>query len=174
MLDSSDPRWVDPDVVRAAQRGDTLALNEVLDRLTPYVERVCGPIALDSGSDAAQDTLIAVMRALPTLRDPVALVGWVRAIAVREAVRHARRDARHRGSSDDLLERVPAPGDPTLAADVRDVLERLTPEHRAVLVLRDLEGFDEAATAEVLNLPEGTIKSRLHRARGRFRKEWGS
>ncbi|WP_231635296.1 sigma factor-like helix-turn-helix DNA-binding protein [Luteipulveratus halotolerans] len=52
------------------------------------------------------------------------------------------------------------------------MLERLSPEHRAVLVLRDLEGVDEATTAQLLALPEGTIKSRLHRARRRFRTEW--
>lgn len=173
MLDSSDPRYVDPDVVRAAQQGDTLALNEVLDRLAPYVGRICGSIALDSGPDAAQETLIAVMRSLPTLRDPVALQGWTRAIAVREAVRHARRDAQPRTDAD-RLDAIPAPGDPTLAADIRDVLERLSPEHRAVLVLRDAEGLDEQATAAILNLPEGTIKSRLHRARRRFRKEWNA
>jgi DNA-directed RNA polymerase specialized sigma24 family protein len=54
------------------------------------------------------------------------------------------------------------------------VLDRLTPHHRAVLVLRDLEGLDEASVAAVLDLPVGTIKSRLHRARRLFRKEWSA
>jgi RNA polymerase sigma-70 factor (ECF subfamily) len=159
-------------LVRAAQGGDTLAMHELLDRLTPYVGRICGPIALSSGPDAAQETLVAVFRSLRTLRDPAALHGWVRAIAVREAVRVARAD--RRAVPDDALVDLPAPGDPQLAVDVRDVLARLSPEHRAVLVLRDLEGLDERDTARLLDVPEGTAKSRLHRARLSFRRAWRS
>ncbi len=167
-----DPYLADAALVRAAQGGDTLALNDLLDRLGPYVARICGPIALVSGPDAAQDTLIAVFRALPTLREPAALRGWVRAIAVREAVRHATRDMRNEPLDTALLTVLPTREDPQLRTDVRAVLDLLTPHHRAVLVLRDLEGLDEASVAAVLDLPVGTIKSRLHRARRLFRKEW--
>ena len=156
-------------LVRAAQRGDTLALHDLLDALAPYVARICGPIALDDAPDAAQEALIAVFRGLRTLREPAALHGWVRAIATREAVRVARRRTLRAA---DTLPDLPARGDPELAADVRDVLARLTPEHRAVLVLRDLEGLDEAAAAALLAVPEGTVKSRLHRARRSFREAW--
>jgi RNA polymerase sigma-70 factor (ECF subfamily) len=48
----------------------------------------------------------------------------------------------------------------------------MDPEQRAVLVLRDLEGLSEQEAAEVLNVAQGTVKSRLHRARARFRREW--
>lgn len=161
-------------VVRAAQRGDTVAMNVVLEQLTPYVGRICGPIALDSGPDAAQDALIAILRALPSLREPRALYGWARAIAVREAVRHATRNARTHATSPDTLAAIPDRGDPQLDADVRDVLQRLSPQHRAVLMLRDLEGLDEATAAAVLHLPVGTVKSRLHRARQMFRKAWNA
>jgi RNA polymerase sigma-70 factor (ECF subfamily) len=162
----------DPEgLVRAAQGGDTLAMNELLDGLAPYVGRICGPIALADGPDATQEALIAVFRGLRRLENPAALFGWVRAIAVREAVRVARR--RQRQVPADLSE-LPAPDDPQLAVQVQDVLARLSPEHRAVLVLRDLEGMDEQAAAAVLEVPTGTAKSRLHRARASFRKAWGS
>lgn len=157
--------------VRAAQRGDTLAMAELLDELAPYVSRICGPIALDQGPDAAQETLVAVFRSLRTLKEPAALHGWVRAIAVREAVRLARREARAVLAD---LSTLPSRGDPQLGADIRDVLERLSPEHRAVLVLRDVEGLDERAAAELLDIRVGTVKSRLHRARDTFRKAWTS
>jgi RNA polymerase sigma factor (sigma-70 family) len=165
-VDGADAR-----LVRAAQAGDTLAMNELLDRLTPYVGRICGPIALAQGDDATQEALVAVFRALRDLREPAALYGWVRQIAVREAVRVARRD---RHSIPGRLTDVPAPGDPLLAADIRDVLTRLSPEHRAVLTLRDVEGLDERVAAELLGIPTGTVKSRLHRARDSFRKAWTS
>jgi len=155
-------------LVRGAQRGDGMAMQELLDVLAPYVGRLCGPIALQDGPDAAQETLIAVFRGINRLRDPRALFGWVRAIAVREAVRVARRSA----PAEPLDTEVPQRGDPQLAADIRDVLNRLSPEHRAVLVLRDLEGLDERTVGELLKVSTGTVKSRLHRARQGFRKAW--
>jgi RNA polymerase sigma-70 factor (ECF subfamily) len=162
----------DPErLVRAAQGGDTLAMNELLGHLTPYVGRICGPIALGNGPDATQEALVAVFRSLRSLKEPAALFGWVRAIAVREAVRVARQEQRQVAA--DLAE-LPARGDPQVAVDVRDTLSRLSPEHRALLVLRDLEGLDEAAAAALLAVPAGTAKSRLHRARASFRKAWGS
>lgn len=157
-------------LVVAAQRGDGLAMAEVLDALAPAVGRWCGPIALQDAPDAAQEALIAVFRGLKGLRDPAALFGWARAITVREAVRVARRAAQERPAE---LADLPAPDDPMLAVDVRDVLERLTPEHRAILMLRDLEGFDERSVADALGTPVGTVKSRLSRARDNFRKGWG-
>ncbi|MFF5208597.1 RNA polymerase sigma factor [Streptosporangium sp. NPDC000396] len=157
------------DLVVRAQRGDTIAMNELLDRLTPYVARICGPIALESGADAAQEALIAIFRRLRTLREPTALYGWARAIAVREAVRIARR----RPVAVELDE-LPSREDVECAADIRDVLSRLSPEHRAVLMLRDLEGLEESVAAELLDLPVGTVKSRLHRARDNFRKAWSA
>jgi RNA polymerase sigma-70 factor (ECF subfamily) len=162
----------DPErLVRAAQGGDTLAMNDLLDQLTPYVGRICGPIALRNGPDAAQEALVAVFRSLRTLKEPAALFGWVRAIAVREAIRVARQDGRQ--VTTDLAE-LPARGDPQLVVDVWDTLARLSPEHRALLVLRDLEGLDERDAAALLEVPAGTAKSRLHRARASFRKAWAS
>jgi len=167
-----DPRRTPAEIgalVRAAQRGDTMAMNDLLDQLTPYVARICGPIALDDAADAAQEALIAVFRRLHTLREPAAVYGWVRAIATREAVHVAQRRASR--PTDELVD-VPARGDVELTADIRDVLARLTPEHRAVLVLRDLEGLDESQAAALLAAPRGTMKSRLHRARLNFRRMW--
>ncbi|MGF6887991.1 RNA polymerase sigma factor (sigma-70 family) [Nocardia sp. GAS34] len=166
-----DPRRIDPDrladLVRAAQRGDMLAVDELLTAITPYVRALCGPIALDLGPDAVQETLIAVFGHLRRLRDPRALFGWVRVIAVREAVKVAR----SRPVAAELPE-LPAPGDVELAVDVADVLRRLSPQHRAILVLRDLEGLDEQHAARLLEVPVGTVKSRLARARASFRREW--
>jgi RNA polymerase sigma factor (sigma-70 family) len=144
-------------------------MTSLMDQLMPYVGRICAPIALASGADAVQETLIVVFRRLSGLRDPDALHGWVRAIAVREAVRIARREARAVPTE---LAELPARDDAQLGVDVRDTLARLSPEHRAVLVLRDLEGLDERAAAQLLGVAHGTVKSRLHRARDSFRKAW--
>ena len=156
--------------VKAAQSGDTVAMDALVDELMPYVGRICTGIALERGDDATQETLIAVLRGLPKLREPAAVRGWVRRIAAREAVRVAR-DARRRPLAEPS-EDVPAPGDPSLVVEVRDQLARMDPAQRAVLVLRDLEGLGEAEVAELLDVAPGTVKSRLHRARSRFIKGW--
>lgn len=156
-------------LVRAAQGGERLAMHDLLDLLEPYVRRICGPIALEDGPDATQEALICIFRSLRQLREPDALYGWARSIAVREAVRVASRSARAAPAE---LHELPARGDPRLASEIRDVLERLSPEHRAVLMLRDLDGLDENAAAAVLAIPTGTVRSRLFRARKSFRKAW--
>jgi DNA-directed RNA polymerase specialized sigma24 family protein len=156
-------------LVRAAQAGDVMAVGDLLDIITPYVRRLCGPIALDEGADATQETLIVVFRTIGQLREPDALFGWVRTIALREAVKIARR----RGIPAELAD-LPASGDPQLAIDVAAVLRRLSPEHRAILLLREIEGVDERDAAQLLNIAIGTAKSRLFRARHNFREEWQS
>jgi RNA polymerase sigma-70 factor (ECF subfamily) len=143
-------------------------MDELVRALAPYVGRVCGAIALDRGDDAVQETFIAVLRSLRSLREPAALHGWVRRIAVREAVRQAQRDPRVTA----LADAEPAAPLPDLdaALDVRDALASLRPDQRAVLVLRDLDGLSEADVAAILDVPEGTVKSRLHRARAAARE----
>ena len=143
-------------------------MSRLLDALAPYVGRICGAIALEAGEDASQETLIAVFRRLRSLKDPAALYGWVRTIAIREAVRAAGGPA----GTVPLGDVAPERGDTEMADDVREVLARLTPDQRAILVLRDLHGFDEVEAARVLGVARGTVKSRLHRARAVFRKEW--
>lgn len=147
-----------------------MAMNALVDELMPYVGRICNGIALGRGEDAGQEALIAVLRNLRHLRDPEALWPWVRRIATREAVRVARVSAPIDPAS--RPER-PAPGDPALGVELRDQLRQLEPAQRAVLVLRDLEGLSEREVAELLAIAPGTVKSRLHRARLRFKRGWG-
>ncbi len=162
------------ELIQAAQRGDALALSELMDRIAPYVGRLCGPIALDRGQDAAQEVLIQVFRGLDKLREPRALESWVRRIALREAIRHAQRGRREVSVDPSTAHALPAPGDTALAADVRSVLASLTPEQRAILVLRDVEGLSEREAGAQLKVAKGTTKSRLYRARMAFIERWNA
>jgi RNA polymerase sigma-70 factor (ECF subfamily) len=157
-------------VVRA-QLGDADALDQLVAHLAPYLGRICASIALDAGEDALQEALIAIIKNLPSLREPAALRGWARTIAVREAVRIARRDNSVAVDPCDL-ETVVLPDIEATRVDVRQVLAEMPPHHRAVLVLRELEGLSEAEAAEVLGVSLGTIKSRTARARDAFLRRW--
>ncbi len=165
------PTVSSPAQIEAAQRGDVLAMGDLLDALMPWVGRLCGSIALDAGPDAAQETLIQVMRDLKGLRDPKALRSWVRRIAIREAIRHATRQRREIPVAD-IEQNRGILLDPSLRRDVAIVLGTLPADQRAILVLRDLEGLSEEEAATLLDVAQGTVKSRLHRARDAFRKRW--
>jgi RNA polymerase sigma factor (sigma-70 family) len=163
---------VDPAKVAAAQQGDALALDQLLDELAPYVRRLCARIAPAAADDATQEALLAVFRGLPSLRAPEAIMTWVRSVTVRTAMRLARQP-------DQEVAAGPAPDDPGAGsfeglADIDDALARLPLSQREVLVLRAREGLSEQEIATTLGIPAGTVKSRLHRARAAFREMWES
>jgi RNA polymerase sigma factor (sigma-70 family) len=158
------------DLVRAAQRGEPLALAALLRALGPYVGRICGAIALDDGDDAMQETMIRVLKGIRWLLEPAALHGWVQRIAVREALKLAR--TRRILVPVEQVPEPPAGIGPELRVEVTDTLRHLTPEQRAILLLREREGSTEAQAAALLDIPVGTAKSRLHRARQAFRRRW--
>ena len=161
------------ELVRRAQRGDAVAVEALLRELSPYVGRICGAIALDAADDAMQETLVAVFRNIGSLHEPAALKGWVRRIAVREAVRAARRGVVVPVDPNGLqcAASLSVP-DGATAVEVREVLASLSPEQRAVLTMRHLEGLNEEEMVDVLEVAPGTVKSRLHRARAAFRERW--
>lgn len=160
-------------LVRRAQRGDASALEQLIEELAPYVGRICGSIALNSGEDALQEALISVVRHLSSLRDPAAIHGWVRTIAVREAVRIARRQQPELVDPTEL-EQLAHADIHTSDVEIREILAQLPPHHRAVLVLREVDGLSEAETAVVLNVSLGTVKSRTARARSAFIRRWNA
>ena len=141
--------------------------------------------------DLVQDTLLRACRSFPTLRDPVAGPKWLRSILTNVWRDRLRKDGRmpdevHVDDEDGfslyrtLVDEDPFPYSDTLHVDFlgafseRDihlVLHRLPPLYRAPLVLRYIEGFATAEIAEVLELPQGTVLSQLHRGRRRFERE---
>jgi RNA polymerase sigma factor (sigma-70 family) len=163
---------VDPDKVAAAQQGDALALDQLLDDLAPYVRRLCVRIAPAAADDAAQEALLAIFRGLPSLRAPEAIMTWVRSVTVRTAIRLARQHDLEVAAEGTLMGRHAS--SPEGLADIDDALARLPVSQRVVLVLRTREGLSEQEIAAALGIPAGTVKSRLHRARAAFREVWES
>ncbi|UUU26905.1 RNA polymerase sigma factor [Streptomyces sp. DSM 40750] len=152
-----------------AQAGDRQAMNELLQHVAPLVVRLCQRVTRRHGLDAAQEAMLAIYRGVHGLREPNAFHAWVRAIAVREAIRTHRRLGDF--AAEDLPDLV-QDTNPMAAVHISDVLDRLPDHHREVLTLRALYGLDEQEMATALALPLGTVRSRLYRARRNFHDAW--
>ena len=163
---------VDPENVSAAQQGDALALDQLLDELAPYVRRLCARIAPAAADDATQESLLAIFRGLPSLRAPEAIMTWVRSVTVRTATRLARQHGQEVSAKGTAAD--PCASSLEGLVDIDDALARLPLTQRVVLVLRTREGLTEQEIATALGIPAGTVKSRLSRARAAFREAWES
>ncbi len=168
--------------MRRARRGDRDALELLLrgqyDRIHAVCRRITGNPA--DAADAAQNALIAVTRSLAGFDDRSRFSSWAYRIAVNCSIDELRRRSRARMVSlDDVSEMSAsgsstawgtrsAAGDPEAAAtrvDVDSALRRLPVEFRAPVVLRDMCGLDYAEIAEILQVPAGTVRSRIARGR---------
>jgi RNA polymerase sigma-70 factor (ECF subfamily) len=157
-----------PDVVRA-KAGDHEAFDRladaVIDRLLQVARLILRDVSL--AEDAAQDALIRCWRDLPSLRDPGAFEAWLNKLLIRSVQEQFRSARRHRAVVT-LLQLEPATSDVSEDVATRDQLargfDRLTLDHRAVLVLRLYLGLSLDETAATLGIPAGTAKSRLHYA----------
>jgi RNA polymerase sigma-70 factor (ECF subfamily) len=182
-VDHISDRALDEYLVVLSQTGSREALDGLARRWTPrllrYSRRVLGGSseAAEAARDVVQETWIGAIRGLPGLRDPAQFPAWIYGIATRkcaDAIRASRRRGRlvadsAVGGSDRAAE---------LAADrqidLATAIRTLPPMHRAVVHLfyREDLGVDEIAA--VLNVPAGTIKSRLHHAREALRRQLGA
>jgi RNA polymerase sigma factor (sigma-70 family) len=166
---------VAPATVLLASRacgGDAAALDELLAELRPLVVRTAR-LVVGSGSwaaeDAAQEALLDISRGISRLRDPAAVRTWALRVAIRRALRVARRERLLRvrnGSGVEGLEERP-PGEGREVA-LKQAFDSLPSRLRATAVLRLLAGLSEDETADALGCSVGAVKSNLHDARKRL------
>jgi RNA polymerase sigma-70 factor (ECF subfamily) len=156
-----DVRWV-----TQAQCGDRDAMEHVLRtiqiRLRRYVHRLVGPAASD---DVLQTALISIAKHLTWLSEPRLFRPWAYRIASRAAFEHLRREKRlgRHYSEETLLNSLVAAEPRPSSLVVQELLDRsgVSPPCRAVLMLHFQEEMPLADVAAVLELPLGTVKSRL-------------
>jgi RNA polymerase sigma-70 factor (ECF subfamily) len=150
--------------VRAAQRGSASDLEVLFRDHWPRAYRAAYLVTHDAAAaeDIAQESFLAAIRALDRFDRRRPFGPWLHRIAVNRAIDWTR--ARKLRAEVELGESVPAP-EPSRPPrdDVLAALERLPPEHRAVIVLRYLLEFTPGEIAESLDLPRGTVNSRLRR-----------
>lgn len=165
------------DVVERARRGDREAFAILADasiaRLYNLGQLMLGDA--DLADDAVQETLIAAWRDLRALRDPERFTPWLLRILVHCVYRAAKQERRQRALRRASRGDDDRTSDPTGGLDDRDAVDRgfrrLTADYRAVLVVHHYLGLSDDEAADVLGIPAGTVKSRLHRATLAMRAE---
>ena len=161
---------MDRDLVEAAQHGDRQAYADLIrvrgDRLFAIAQRILRDV--DRTEDAVQEALVIAWRDLPDLRDPDRFDAWLRRLVVRSCIAAAVRERHLVANLRVLPLDLPATTDDYLSVADRDQLERgfrrLDPQQRAILVLRHFAGYEPSEIAEILGIPAGTARSRLHHA----------
>jgi len=150
--------------VGGAQRGSVSDLEALFRTHWPRAHRAAYLVTHDAGAaeDIAQESFLAALRALDTFDRRRPFGPWLHRIVVNRAIDWTR--ARRLRSEVELTESLRAPemGDPP-RDDVLAKLATLSPEHRAVVVMRYLLEFTPGEIAEALGLPRGTVNSRLRR-----------
>ena len=158
--------------VRGAQRGSVEDFESLFRAFWPRAFRAAYLVVHDAAAaeDIAQEAFLAAIRSLDRFDRRRPFGPWLHRIVVNRAIDWAR--ARKLRSEVELVDRVagppsPEPGDPQRLAAA---LASLSPEHRAVIVLRHLLDYTPGEIAELLDLPRGTVNSRLRRGLDRMRE----
>lgn len=168
-----EPSPTDDELVAAAQSGDRAALDTLLRRHLDLIHAVCSRLAGNpaDAADATQEALIAIVRGLPRFDRRAAPRTWMYRVATNACLDELRRRGRRpRLGLDDAMAERPDPSPPvdrsvTDRLTLDDALARLPEEFRVAVVLRDVQGMDYAQIAEVLQIPIGTVRSRIARGR---------
>lgn len=172
---------------RLAQRirqGDRRAFEEFVDTYGTRVSRLVRRYVAnaDDADDLTQNIFVELFRCIGSFRGESSLHTWVYRVALNQCLRHCKRSkAPLTPYDEEVVEAMvdPRPGPAHEAArtelseQVQDALQGLSPLHRDVVILHELHGLSYQECAEVLEVPVGTVKSRLANAFRRLRDALG-
>jgi len=172
--------------IQAAQQGDADAFEALVTRYEKQVYalafRLCGNA--EDATDAAQEAFLAAWQGLPFFRGEASFSTWLYRLTHNACVSLLRRENRHQAmagpSLDDEETHLDLPSSAIsspeseaeraeLREDIEKALQAMTPEHREVLILREIHQRSYDEIAEILDLDLGTVKSRINRGRKQLR-----
>jgi RNA polymerase sigma-70 factor, ECF subfamily len=149
--------------IRGAQAGSASDLEALFRSHWPSAWRAAFLVVHDAAAaeDIAQDAFLAAIRNLDRFDRRRPFGPWLHRIVVNRAIDWAR--ARTLRAELELVDAAAPTSSPDVGSDVVEALSGLAPEHRAVIVLRYLLGYTPGEIARLLDLPRGTVNSRLRR-----------
>jgi len=163
-----------PDLIQKARNGDREAFGSLAEACRPWLYGLCFRLVRDQGTaeDLVQETLLRTLRDLPMLRDPRRFRPWLSKIAVNVCRMHLRRlQVRPAELPLAAEESQSLPTGADSPPRVKEALAALDTTSRRVLMLYYGDELSQAEISELLALSPAAVKSRLHRARERIRKE---
>ena len=157
------------ELVRQARQGDRDAFDILLTDVVDHLYRIARLILrdFDRAEDAVQEALVRCWRDLPSLRDPEKFDAWLNRILMRSITDEARK---RRGFVANVVQLTHEPAVADSSGELADrdqiarVFERLSVEHRTIVVLYHYLGMTTDEAAKTIGIPHGTAKSRLHYA----------
>jgi RNA polymerase sigma-70 factor (ECF subfamily) len=158
-------------LVLRAQTGDRRAFAQLYRLWAPRLQAHVARTAADvhAALDISQETWLGIARALPRLDDPASFAPWAYRIATRKAADWTRTRIRDRRIGEDAAPR-PQPEPASDDTDrIRDAINRLPPDRRAILSMHYADSLTLMQIACALQIPVGTVKSRLHAARAELK-----
>ena len=163
-------------LIARAVGGDRIAARSIYDAHAPVIYRlafrIVGP---DFAEECTQDVFVRAFQRLAMFRGDSSLRTWLHSITVSVGLNLKRREKRRANHmSLDVAPDLPAPAresDPLLTQRINGAIESLPEELRSVVILHLIQGHTHPEIAEILDIPEGTSKARLSRARARLREE---
>ena len=172
----------DTELLAQIGRGDQAAFRTLLDRHARYLFGVAHAMSGSTADaeDLVQETLMGAVTSAGKFRGESSVRTWLVRILVNKVRMWRRSGEKHKGTT--ALDVSPA-GEPASAGrspgaavdaklDLTQMLAQLSPEHRQVIILRELQGMSYEEMARALDVPRGTVESRLHRAREELRKRF--
>lgn len=177
----------DADLVIRAQRGDKSALGQLVERYQDRIFNTCYRMCHHHADalDMTQTTIVKALEALPRFEARAGFYTWIFRIAVNVVISHRRSDRRKRergllghGGEVDEMSGLSAGGADVagrltqveVGQRLEKALGRLDEEYRLAVLLRDVEDMDYGQISEILDVPVGTVKSRIHRGRTMLRE----
>lgn len=170
-------------LVHRLRDGDEAAFRELVNLYGRVLYGAAHAMLGNTGDaeDAVQETLLGTVGAIGSFRGDASLKTWLLRILFRQVARQRRTKRRKwrflslgaETSAEPVEAEMPGPaGDVDARLDVLAMLRTLRPDHQEVLVLRELEGLSYEEMAVALDVPRGTVESRLHRARAALREKF--
>ena len=176
-------------LVKKAQKGDHKAFEQLMEEHFKKIYNIAYRMTgnPDDASDMTQEVMIKLFRNIGSFKGDSKFSTWVYRVATNTCLDELKKGRRHSHTSlnteydtgngeitYEVEDTSPTPEEMTekkeLRSMVADAVQRLSPGHRAAIILRDIKGFSYDEIAKILNCSEGTVKSRISRARASLKE----